>query len=194
MACNDLVSTRGPCAAITPISPKCPRRLLRSCVRRETSTSRALWVHQRRLVLNCSNAHKRHRRPRHCFTDCRRIRRVVLLPTHIGLYISGRHQPRVMAKFDQLARPMMRRAGGLKPNQARRQRGKKCQKIFALHRPGDDHAPRCVNAVDLNDGLRQIETNGGDRRQIATLLHRTALAQVAPIAELHGLAGLPIDL
>jgi hypothetical protein len=35
-----------------------------------------------------------------------------------------------MTKLDQLGRPMMRRAAGLKPNQARRQRGEKSPKLL----------------------------------------------------------------
>ena len=79
-----------------------------------------LVTHQRRLVLKRAHADKSHRGPRNRLANRRRVRRVVLLPPHIGLHINGRHHARVMAELDQLARPMMRRSTGLEPYQARR--------------------------------------------------------------------------
>ena len=75
-----------------------------------------------------------------------------------------------MAKLDQLARPMMRRPAGLKPDKARRQRSEKLQQLVAPDRLGDHNAPRSINAVNLKDVLGQIEPNGRDRRQISDRL------------------------
>ena len=46
-----------------------------------------------------------------------------------------------MAERDQLARPVMPRAAGLKPHQARRQRSEELQQLVAPDRLGDHNAP-----------------------------------------------------
>jgi hypothetical protein len=68
-----------------------------------------------------------------------------------------------MAKLDQLARPVMRRPGGLKPNDATWQRSEKLQQLVAPDRFGDHDTPQSINVVDLKDALGQIEPYGGDR-------------------------------
>jgi hypothetical protein len=55
---------------------------------------------------------------------------------------------------------MVRRPGGLKPHQARRQRSEELQQLVAPDRFGDNNAPRSINAMDLKNVLGQIETNG----------------------------------
>jgi hypothetical protein len=55
---------------------------------------------------------------------------------------------------------MMRRPGGLKPHQARRQRSEELQQLVAPDRFGDNNAPRSINAMDLKNVLGQIEPNG----------------------------------
>jgi hypothetical protein len=59
--------------------------------------------------------------------------------------------------------PIMRRPGGLKPHQARRQRSEELQQLVAPDRFGDNDAPRSVNAMDLKDVLGHIQPHGGDR-------------------------------
>jgi hypothetical protein len=71
-----------------------------------------------------------------------------------------------MAKLNQLARPMMCRPARLDPNQATRQRSEELQQLVALDRLGHDNAPQCVDAVNLEDVLGQVEANGRDRRKI----------------------------
>ena len=105
-----------------------------------------LVTHHRRLVLERAHADKPHRRPRHRLADRRRVRRVVLLPTNIGLYIGRRHHARIMAKLDQLARPVMRRPGGLKPHQATWQRSEKLQQLVAPDRFGDHDMPQSIKS------------------------------------------------
>jgi hypothetical protein len=112
-----------------------------------------LVPHQRRLVLQRAHADKSHRRPRHRLANRRSIRSVVLTPANIGLHISRRHHPGVMTKIDQLARPMMGRPAGLKPDQAGGQRSEKLQQLVAPDCLGDHNAPRRVNAVNLKDVL-----------------------------------------
>jgi hypothetical protein len=67
-----------------------------------------------------------------------------------------------LLKLDQFARPMMRRPGGLKPHQARRQRSEELQQLVAPDRFGDHDTPQGINAVNLKDVLGQIEPNSRD--------------------------------
>jgi hypothetical protein len=124
-----------------------------------------LVAHQRRLVQERAHADKPHRRPPHGFANRRRVGRVVLLPPNIRLDIGRRHHPCVMAKLDQLARPVMRRRAGFEPDKTWGQRSEKLQELVAPDRLGDRNAPQSINAVNLKNLLGQIEPNGRDRRQ-----------------------------
>jgi len=119
-----------------------------------------------------SSAHagKAHPRPCHRFADPGGVGRVILLPAHIGFDIGRRHHPRVMAKLDQLARPMMGRTAGFHTDKTLGQLGEEGQHVLAAERRGDDHPPRSVNAMNLKNMLGQIEANGRDRRQIGDRL------------------------
>ncbi len=79
-------------------------------------------MQQSRLVLQGTQGNEPHRRSGHGLADRCGVGSVVLLAAHVGFDISRRHQPRVMAKLDQLARPVMRRTAGLEPDNAGRQR------------------------------------------------------------------------
>src|SRR5262245_6910045 len=61
----------------------------------------------RRLLLLALHSHEAHVRPLRCFANCLGVDRVVLLPLHERLYIGGRDQPNLMAKFGKLASPVM---------------------------------------------------------------------------------------
>jgi DNA modification methylase len=111
-----------------------------------------------------AHADKAHRWPRHRFTDARGVGRVILLPAHIGLDIGRRHYPDVMAKLEQLARPMMGRTTGFQPDNRRGQLGEEDKNILAPERLGNDRAPTSVNAVNVKNMLSQIKANGRDRR------------------------------
>jgi hypothetical protein len=58
---------------------------------------------------------------------------------------------------------MMRRRAGLHADQARRQLLEKGQDVATLQLPPNDHLPNSINAVDLKDRLRDIETDCRDR-------------------------------
>ena len=88
---------------------------------------------------------------------------IVLMPLHIGLHVGRRHQPHGVAKRLELARPMMRRGAGLDANQARRQLLEERQHVATLQLPADHHLPISINAVNLKDRLRDIETDCRDR-------------------------------
>src|SRR5580658_7144036 len=50
---------------------------------------------------------------------------------NVGLHISRRHYASLVAERHQLARPIMRRPAGFKPDKARGQRSKKLQQLVA---------------------------------------------------------------
>jgi hypothetical protein len=58
---------------------------------------------------------------------------------------------------------MMRRGTRFDADQARRQLLKKRQNVAPLQSTPNDHLPNSINAVDLKDRLRDIETDCRDR-------------------------------
>jgi hypothetical protein len=95
-----------PCAAITPLPTKPAKRIDQLRALRHQHLAR-LVMHEHRLVRQRAHVDKAHRRPCHRFTDSSGVGRVILLPAHIGLDIGRRHDPDVMAKLEQLTRPIM---------------------------------------------------------------------------------------
>src|SRR5713226_10640541 len=57
---------------------------------------------------------------------------------------------------------MMRRRAGLETNQTRRQLPKERQDITALQLTADDHGPHRIDAVNLKNGLCDVETDCRD--------------------------------
>src|SRR5271165_7568681 len=76
-----------------------------------------------------------HVRPGDRFTDRLGVSGIVLMPLHIGLHISRRHQSNCMAKRLELARPMMRRGAGFDTDQAMRQLLEEGQYVASLELP-----------------------------------------------------------
>ena len=84
-----------------------------------------------------------------------------------------------MPKGLQFARPMMRRGAGLDPNQARLQLLEKRQDVAALQLTADGHLAFRVDAVDLKNRLRDIETDCCDH------LHDWLLRIVGALTSTH---------
>jgi hypothetical protein len=68
-----------------------------------------------------------------------------------------------MANRLELSRPMMRRGAGLDTDQARRQPLEECQHVTALDVPADGYITLRIDALDLKDRLRDIQTDCRDR-------------------------------
>src|ERR1700722_18758000 len=83
---------------------------------------------------------------------------IVLVPLHIG----RRHQTYGVAKRLELARPMMRRRAGLDTDQARRQLLEEDQHVASLELTTHDHIARRIDAVNLKNRLRYIQTDCRD--------------------------------
>jgi hypothetical protein len=74
----------------------------------------------RGLLLDALDRDKAHVRTAQRGADRRGIARIILVALHEGLHVSRRDQAYIMAQRTQRARPVMRRAAGLEPDQARR--------------------------------------------------------------------------
>jgi hypothetical protein len=85
----------------------------------------------------------------------------VLVGLDVGLDVLRRHQARVVAELDQLARPVVRAAAGLETDHAARQIGEDFQHLAAcqtlLQHP---LAPR-IDAVNLEQGLGDVQPDRG---------------------------------
>ena len=103
--------------------------------------------------------HEPHVRPADRLTNRLGISGIVLMPLHIGLHVGRRHQAHGVAKGLKFARPMMRRGASFDTNQARWQLLKESQDVAALQLAADDHLAVSINAMDLKNRLRDIETD-----------------------------------
>ena len=87
---------------------------------------------------------------------------IVLVPLHIRLHIGRRHQAYGVAKRLEFARPMVRRGAGFNTNQARGQLLEECQNVATLELPTEDDIALRIDAMNLKNGLCDIETDCRD--------------------------------
>ena len=117
-------------------------------------------VHRQcRLLLFGLDRHDAHGRPRHGLADCGGVGRVVLATLHVRLDVLRRHEPHLMPKGPQLARPEVRGGAGLHADQAGWQRSEIGDDLAAPEAALDDDVARLVHAVDLEDVLGQVEAD-----------------------------------
>src|ERR1700738_3676435 len=114
---------------------------------------------QRRLLRHALHRHEPHRRPADRLADRLGIPAVVLVALHIRLPIGRRHQPHLVAVAADYPCPMVRAAAGLHAHRARRQLRKKLLNSGAPKLTPQHHRSRCINPVNLEHVLRQIQTN-----------------------------------
>jgi hypothetical protein len=107
--------------------------------------------------------HKPHVRARYRFADGLSVSRIGLVPLDIRLDVFRRDQAHVMAESHQRARPMVGTGAGLHPDQARRQFGEERNQLTASKTPPQPGMASVIYAVNLKDGLGEVETDGGDR-------------------------------
>jgi hypothetical protein len=118
---------------------------------------------QATLLLGRLGRDEPHVRPGNRFADRLCINGIILVPLHIRFHIGRRHQAHSVAERSQLARPMMRRSAGLDTNQARRQLLEKCQHVAPLELTAKDDIALRIDAVNLENRLRYIQTDCRDR-------------------------------
>ena len=122
--------------------------------------------YQAALLLPCLGRDEPHVGPADCLADRLGVRGIVLLPLHVGLHVGRRHQTHPMSKRLQLARPIVRCRTGLDTNKTKLQLLKKSQHIASLQLPPDDQLPIAINAMDLKNRLRDIETDCRNRSHV----------------------------
>src|SRR5580704_10850971 len=115
------------------------------------------------LLLACLGRHEPHVRPGHRLADRLSVNRIVLMALHIGLHVGRRHQANSVTERLEFARPMVRRGAGLDTNQARRQLLEEGQHIPPLKLTTEDDIALRIDAVNLENRLRDVETDGRDR-------------------------------
>src|SRR5260370_40266614 len=145
--------------------------------------------HQTALLLGRLGRDKSHGWQCDAFANRFRISRIVLLPFVIGFHVGGRHQAHGVAQRLKFTRPIMRRRTGLDTNEARRQLLKERPHIPPLQLTAKHNIAIRINAVDLKNRLRDIETDSRNRsHDLAPPNHRrltapTSHGALAPVEE-----------
>src|ERR1700734_1858621 len=85
---------------------------------------------------------------------------------NIRLHIGWRHQANGVAERLELARPMMRRGARFDADQTRWQLLKECQHVAPLELTADDDIASRIDAMNLKDRLRNVETECRDRLHV----------------------------
>src|SRR2546427_8096666 len=113
----------------------------------------------RRLLLYALHRHRPHRRTADRLADRLRVPAVVLVALHIRLHIGRRHQPDLVAITADHPSPVVRTATGLNAHRAGRQLCKELLHGAAPKLTPQHNTSRCINPVNLEHVLRQIQTN-----------------------------------
>ena len=118
---------------------------------------------QATLLLARLGRHKPHIRSGDRLADRLGVNRIVLMPLHIGLHVGRRHQANGVAECLQFARPMVRRGAGFDADQAWRQLLEEGQHIPPLELATENDIALRIDAVNLENRLGDVETDGRDR-------------------------------
>src|SRR5476649_238728 len=106
-----------------------------------------------------------HRRAADRLADRRRVGGVVLVAPDIGFDIARRDQTDRVAEPGEFACPVVRAGAGFHADQARRQLAEPVEHLAATQRAPQHHLFLSIDAVHLEDGLRQVKAKS------ANLLH-----------------------
>lgn len=112
--------------------------------------------HGRALGLFALHRNEAHRRPQCRLADRLGIGRIILLPLHEGLDVSGWDQPNVMAKLADLTTPEMSAAAGFHRNDAGRELAEKLQHLCAPQLLAQDRTTTAVGPMHLKHILRPV--------------------------------------
>ena len=118
--------------------------------------------HQDTLCVRRFDRNEAHRWTRDRLADGLRIGRVVLVALHIGLDVGRRHQPDFMAQGDKLPCPVMRRRTSLHADHTRRDPFEQHQQLVTTHLAAKHRPAFIVDAVNLENILRNIQTYRGN--------------------------------
>src|SRR5215469_12601074 len=125
--------------------------------------------HENALCISRLDRHEAHGGSPDGLADRLRIGSIVLVPLHIRLHVSWRHQLDLMAKRRQLARPMMRRRACLHADKARLEAFEHLHKPLAANLSAEHRSALAVDAMNLKDVLRDVQTDGANLHGAAPL-------------------------
>jgi hypothetical protein len=113
-----------------------------------------------RLLVFGLNGHEPHRWPGNGFANRCRISRIVLAPFDVGLHVNRRDQPNGMTEFGQLAPPVVCCRARFHANEARLDLRKKRDHLLATKLPNDNNLALFVDAMNLENILGEIDSDG----------------------------------
>jgi hypothetical protein len=115
-----------------------------------------LVVQKCRLSFGRLHGHKPHGRSGDRFADRLGIGRIGLATLHVG----RRHDPHLVSKFSQLARPVMRASAGFQTDEARLQTLEKVEDLVPPKLALQGRRAVRINAMHLKHRLGKIEADG----------------------------------
>src|SRR6202030_753205 len=153
--------------------------------------TRAMQDHTR-LTVEALHRHEPHRRAPHRLADALGIAPVVLVALHVRLHIGRRHHPSLMPKLLKHPPPVMRTAARLHADHYTWwQLGEKLFQLLAPQLTSLNNFPRCINPVNLEHVLRQIQTNHANLRHgrspLLERINTTSLALMMPSGAVHSI-------
>ena len=141
------------------------QRVQKLCALTDEQFARAV-AHQLRLIIDRSHRDKTLAGSPDGFADRCRVGRGVFVAADIRLHMSWRDQSDLETQLYESSSPMMRGRASLHSNKTARERAEKVEQRSASYRPRDDYSAAHVDCMNLEDVLRQIKANAGDRRKI----------------------------
>jgi hypothetical protein len=118
---------------------------------------------QAALLLGRLGRDEPHVRPGDRLADGLGISGIILMSLDLGLHVGRRHQANGVAKCLQFARPVMRRSTSFDTDQARQLLLKESQYVATLQLAAYDYLAGSINAMNLKNRLRNVETDCRDR-------------------------------
>jgi hypothetical protein len=118
----------------------------------------------RRLLLCRLDRHKSHGRARNRLANRFRIGGIILVALDVRLHVLRRHQPYLVPKRSELARPVVRRCTRFQPNQTARNLAEERQNLRTPKLLAQNRRSLCIDSVHLKNMLRQVQS---DRRNLA---------------------------
>ena len=118
--------------------------------------------HQLALLLGRFDPHKTRGWAAHRLTDRLGVGSIVLVALDVGLHIPRRHQTNLVTKLREFTRPIMGGGARLHADKARRQRLEELQHLAPPKLLSNDDLLSCIDPVNLEHVLGDIQTERGD--------------------------------
>jgi len=106
-----------------------------------------------RLLLGRLDRHKSHPRTLNRLANRFGIGGIVLIALHVRLHVLRRHQPHLMPKRTQLARPVLGRRTRFQPHHAARKPAEEAEHLVAPQPLAQNRRTLRINAVNLKNML-----------------------------------------